>query len=157
VILEDRSNKLIVLGAVQQKDCPGKKGKMFTNNYIEMVSKADEIQKLCKYNKGDYYLVKGTKTVEIYIDGFPFLPEQNVPLNELYVWLPTLEDLFGIWCNLCGATNFAGLCQRITERKSNLVMYPNMKFIKELCLETIMKEFYNKFWNPEKKEWEAID
>jgi predicted nucleic-acid-binding Zn-ribbon protein len=146
-----------VLGAVQQKDCPGKKGKMFTNNYIEMVSKADEIQKLCKYNKGDYYLVKGTKTVEIYIDGFPFLPEQNVPLNELYVWLPTLEDLFGIWCNLCGATNFAGLCQRITERKSNLVMYPNMKFIKELCLETIMKEFYNKFWNPEKKEWEAID
>jgi predicted nucleic-acid-binding Zn-ribbon protein len=157
VILEDRSNKLIVLGAVQQKDCPGKKGKMFTETYIEMVSKADEIQKLCKYNKGDYYLVKGTKTVEIYIDGFPFLPEQNVPLNELYVWLPTLEDLFGIWCNLCGATNFAGLCQRITERKSNLVMYPNMKFIKELCLETIMKEFYNKFWNPEKKEWEAID
>jgi predicted nucleic-acid-binding Zn-ribbon protein len=130
---------------------------MFTETYIEMVSKADEIQKLCKYNKGDYYLVKGTKTVEIYIDGFPFLPEQNVPLNELYVWLPTLEDLFGIWCNLCGATNFAGLCQRITERKSNLVMYPNMKFIKELCLETIMKEFYNKFWNPEKKEWEAID
>jgi predicted nucleic-acid-binding Zn-ribbon protein len=147
-----------VLGAVQQKGCPGKKEEMFTKEYIEMVIKAKEIQDLCKYKKGDWFI--GT---------FAFYHSEK-PKPKVFCksglgsfdprehsWLPTLEDLFGIWCNLCGATNFAGLCQRITERKSNLVMYPNMKFIKELCLETIMKEFYNKFWNPEKKEWEAID
>ena len=123
---------------------------MFTKEYIEKATKADEIQALCKYRKGDWFW-NGEKP---YLYTKSGLGSSN-PYD--YDWLPTLEDLFGIWCNLGEATNFAGLCQRITDRKSKIIRYPNIKHIKELCLETIMKEFYNKSWNPEKKEWEKIN
>jgi hypothetical protein len=149
VKLEDRSNSFNCVRGSSIKGLPQKEGgTMFTETYIEMVIKAKEIQDLCKYNKGDWFW-NGEKPYLYCKSG---LGSSN---PHEYKWLPTLEDLFGIWCNLDEATNFAGLCQRITDRKSKIIRYPNIKFIKELCLEAIMKEFYNKSWNG--KGWEVIN
>jgi hypothetical protein len=123
----------------------------FTESYIEMVINNKQIQALCKYNKGDWFWDICEKRLFLYHDGI------RGKMCEKFKWLPTLEDLFAIWCNLGEITNFAGLCQRITDRKSKIVRYSNIKYIKELCLEAIMYEFYNKSWNPTKREWEEIN
>jgi hypothetical protein len=144
-----------VLGAVQQKGCPGKKEEMFTKEYIEMVIKAKEIQDLCKHKNGDWFIDDNSN---IHVNDWNQDRYQEGYIKQYFgkfKWLPTLDDLFMIWCNLGETTNFAGLCQRITDRKSKIVRYSNIKYIKELCLEAIMYEFYNKSWNG--KVWEEIN
>jgi hypothetical protein len=143
---------------------------MYTKEFIEKVSKAKEIQKLCKYEKGDYiYSEEDNRMYLIYhhtlsnrilifyedINNGMHSWDHDEAIKTKFKWLPTLEQLFGIWCSLCETTNFAGLCQRIINRKSKLVTYPNIKFVKLLCLEAIMKEFYNKQWNG--KGWDVIE
>jgi hypothetical protein len=134
-----------VLGAVQQKDCPGKKGKMFTETYIEMVTKAKEIQDLCKYKKGDWFI--GT---------FAFYHSEK-PKPKVFCksglgsfdprehsWLPTLEDLFGMFDkrNLGETLYFLG--DEVND----------VNDLYEKTLDWVMLVNYNKSWNG--KEWEEI-
>jgi len=129
------------------------------------MNKAQEKRKNADdYMVGDYVLLtlpKKFDTVRLVDwDVWGDIKKQGTELDDFegkakYYWLPTLEQLFGIWCSLCETTNFAGLCQRIINRKSKLVTYPNIKFVKLLCLEAIMKEFYNKQWNG--KGWDVIE
>ena len=128
---------------------------MITETYIKMCEQAEELQREWKPKDFDtFYWVKDKEIGVAMADGGHTKKEMEENLKYQF-WLPTLEQLFGKWCNLCQATNFAGLCQRIIEHgKSKVVSYSNIKFIKELCLETIMKEFYHKSWTGE--TWEVI-
>jgi hypothetical protein len=115
-----------------------------------MIIKADEIQKLCKYNKGDWFW-NGEKPYLYCKSG---LGSSN-PYD--YKWLPTLEDLFGILGN-----------KEFPDNKAN-EKYIDFTFVyignftddieniyeKLLCW--IMSIYYNKSWNPNNKEWEAIE
>jgi hypothetical protein len=118
---------------------------MNTKEYIEKVTKADEIQNLCKHNKGDWFW-NGEKPYLYCKSG---LGSSN-PYD--YKWLPTLEDLFEL-------TKFLVMPKEYLKYDSFIAkgIYGWGKDYKELLLEYIMKEFYNKFWNPEKKEWEVIN
>jgi len=131
---------------------------MITKNFIKQCEQAEEIQKAWEPKLLDKVITKRTLTDNNYSqDAISYIRDFEHPYDEYYytnygyIWLPTLEQLFEIWCNLCEATNFAGICQRIVEcKRSKIATYPNIKLIKELCLEVIMKEFYNKSWTGEK-------
>jgi len=128
----------------------------FTETYIEMVSKAKEIQKLCKYNKGDWFI--GTfafyhsekpKPKVFYKSGLgSFDPREHS-------WLPTLEDLFG----MLDIRNFISIGQNIkTHEAEKYVEIPYKYYdMKENLINIIMKSKFNKSWNPNKKEWEEIN
>ena len=68
-----------------------------TKKYISMCEKAEEIQEKWKPKRGDFYTVvvhgKATDIINIYIDGFPCLPQGFIPLSELYIWLPRQDQL----------------------------------------------------------------
>jgi len=119
---------------------------MITKNYIKMCEQAEEeIQREWRQENGDFVFWKVTESIKIITDHF------FAESFKDFVWLPTLGQLFEIWCYLCGTNNFAGICQRMVEcKRSKIVTYPNIRYIKELCLEIIMKEFYNKIWTGEK-------
>ena len=124
----------------------------FTETYIEMVSKAKEIQKLCKYNKGDWFW-NGEKPYLYCKSG---LGSSN---PHDYKWLPTLEDLFGIadWGHYSINKNIGD--HGYYYGKENLfgeIKYPGETFssLKEMVLAVVMEINYNKSWNPEKREWE---
>ena len=125
----------------------------FTETYIEMVSKAKEIQKLCKYNKGDWFY-NGEKPYLYCKSG---LGSSN---PHDYKWLPTLEDLFGIadWGHYSINKNIGD--HGYYYGKENLfgeIKYPGETFssLKEMVLAVVMEINYNKSWNG--KVWEEIN
>ena len=120
---------------------------MFTETYIEMVSKADEIQGLCKYKKGDWFW-NGEKPYLYCKSG---LGSSN---PHDYKWLPTLEDLF----NLLDVRFYIAFGKDLTSTEQRDIKYVCIpykhKSMKENILPMIMETEYNKSWNPTKREWE---
>ena len=120
---------------------------MFTETYIEMVTKAKEIQGLCKYKKGDWL-------IHIRYKELPFVLSENASADECYnyctdsyKWLPTLEDL--IWMidkdiEESNLEDFMMWCR----------LFVTPENAKENTLEYIMEVYYCKEWNPEKRVWE---
>ena len=116
---------------------------MFTKKYIEMVTQADEIQKLWKQKVGDWVVDYNYMTPTLLdkkIEGI------NKPITVIG-WLPTLEDLFGM----------------LDKRNLGETLYflgDEVNDVNDLCektLDWVMLVNYNKSWNPEKKEWEEIN
>ena len=127
---------------------------MITDNYIKMCKASEEVQKLCQYKMGDWFL-------------FPedlFVLNCDIPKGGgiKYPYLPTLEQLFEKWCNLCQTNNWAHpeylggdhLPTHFIERIYKETRIRTKWFDKELCLEIIMKDFYHKAWTGEK--WEVM-
>lgn len=112
---------------------------MFTKEYIEMVINNKQIQSLCKYNKGDWFW-NGEKPYLYCKSG---LGSSN---PHDYKWLPTLEDLFGMLGRELSDTLFC-----IGHDKTTI------EEIHETTLKWVMYFVYNKEWNPDNKEWEAIE
>jgi hypothetical protein len=121
-----------------------------------MVINNPDIQSLCKYNKGDWFW-NGEKPYLYCKSG---LGSSN---PHDYKWLPTLEDLFGIWSYLCQTNNSAHpeylagthLPSKFIERINEEMVFRFGYFDKEFCLKIIMEDFYNKSWNG--KGWEVIN
>jgi len=118
---------------------------MVTDNFIKMCEQAKEIQQAWKPKIGDYFLELLTKSINIYTDGFAFLPQHNVPLSILYIWLPTQEQLqemisgdFKTVLLIDDFYNFA---------IENLLPFDSMN---ELWLAFVMKEKWNKTWDGKK-------
>ena len=116
----------------------------FTETYIEMVSKAKEIQKLCKYNKGDWFW-NGEKPYLYCKSG---LGSSN---PHDYKWLPTLEDLFGILNNQYPVGIFI-IIKEFNVWLEDRTLRKAYKDLKDYFLDYIMEILYNKSWNG--KEWE---
>ena len=121
----------------------------FTETYIEMVTKAKEIQDLCKYNKGDWFW-NGEKPYLYCKSG---LGSSN---PHDYKWLPTLEDLFGI---LEGDVIdiLDSFYDWVVVDCTNVILLNNLVDIKEFLLCYVMFENYSKLWNPDKNKWEEIN
>ena len=121
----------------------------FTETYIEMVSKAKEIQDLCKHNKGDWFW-NGEKPYLYCKSG---LGSSN---PHDYKWLPTLEDLFGI---LEGDVIdiLDSFYDWVVVDCTNVILLNNLVDIKEFLLCYVMFENYSKLWNPDKNKWEEIN
>ena len=131
----------------------------FTETYIEMVSKAKEIQKLCKYNKGDWFI--GT---------FAFYHSEK-PKPKVFCksglgsfdprehsWLPTLEDLF-VMVDIKNGKDFDKLSNVMWDENAfgEIVINPkygNCNDLHSMILILVMEMNYNKSWNTNKKEWE---
>ena len=135
---------------------------MITDNYIIMCEQAEEIQKAWKPEKGDIYTTvvhgKATDIINIYIDGFSFLPQKFVPLSALYIYLPTQEQLQEMIKPTHGVDDF-GLVEEFFDFVYGEDSQPNqidspIKSMNEFWLAFVMHEKYNKIWNGEK--WEAV-
>jgi len=142
---------------------------MFTKKYIEMVTQADEIQKLWKQKVGDWVVDYNYMTPTLLdkkIEGI------NKPITVIG-WLPTLEDLFGVATRYCQEDKIVRIVIKNNEyslkwgdsinryllqtlyqfsfnREGILVTHD----LKSLLLTFIMKFAYHKSWNSDKKEWE---
>ena len=121
---------------------------MFTESYIKKVSKADEIQGLCKYKKGDWFW-NGEKPYLYCKSG---LGSSN---PHEYKWLPTLEDLFG----MLDIESFAYIFGDLDNWSGYYFDRGKLQReeLKEKVLEYVMNLNYGKDWNPTKKEWEEIN
>ena len=121
---------------------------MITKNLINQCEQAEEIQKAWKPKMGDWFLETLTKSTHIYVDGFAFLPQHNVPLSTLYIWLPTQEQLQEM------------MKYKFSEERKLLtdfygwVVFKIPPFVnetmKEMLLMYVMKEKYNKSWTGNK-------
>lgn len=130
---------------------------MFTETYIEMVTKAKEIQNLCKYNKGDWFWDICEKRLFLYHDGI------RGKMCEKFKWLPTLEDLWNILhkhyevCNdspvRWGKSINKFIMIALYEEAISIHDY-YLADMKEYLLYFVMRNVYNKSWNSDKKEWE---
>jgi hypothetical protein len=147
-----------VLGAVQQKGCPGKKEEMFTKEYIEMVIKAKEIQDLCKHKNGDWFIDDNSN---IHVNDWNQDRYQEGYIKQYFgkfKWLPTLEDLFWIAINIkkypVGFYEYLNIMDWLRAREKP-VMDINCNSIHEIILTYIMEKKYHKSWN--KKEWEEVN
>ena len=111
----------------------------YTKEYIEQVINNPDIQSLCKHNKGDWFW-NGEKPVVYCKAGLgSFNPYEHK-------WLPTLEDYFKILGKNLSDTLFC-----IGHDKTNI------DEIYETTLKWVMYIVYNKEWNFNSKEWEAIN
>jgi len=129
----------------------------FTNEYIEMVSKAEEIQGLWKINEGNWFVYNGTNGKNEKLNPFCSTPANEIKpyMREYYSWLPTLEDLFGMVKAVFVVNDFYNLKMWIEQTmiKEKLVKSD----IKEIVLDYVMGMVYEKHWNPDKHQWEAIE
>ena len=127
-----------------------------------MCEKAKEIQKAWKPKKGDYYSTivhrKATDIIDIYIDGFSLLPQKFVPSSELYIWLPTQEQLFkehAKWhrkrykCKI-ELSRYLLYVSEFAEIEYFDYTYHSLK---EIALGYLFQEKYHKIWNGE--DWET--
>ena len=119
----------------------------FTETYIEMVTKAKEIQDLCKYQEGDWFYFDEFDW-EIMRDG-----DNRDWYKNNYKWLPTLEDLFGILNNQYPVGIFI-IIKEFNVWLEDRTLRKAYKDLKDYFLDYIMEILYNKSWNPEKNEWE---
>lgn len=139
-----------------------------TKKYIEMCEKAEEIQKEWKPKRGDFYTVvvhgKATDITDVYIDGFPLLPQRFISLSELYIWLPRqdqLQEMLDKWTLLAKVRGLFDFCEPeftcpeepTCKECVKLGLYARKNFIsmEQLWLAFVMKEKYNKMWNG--KDW----
>ena len=122
----------------------------FTETYIKMVTKAKEIQGLCKYNKGDWFW-NGEKPYLYCKSG---LGSSN---PHDYKWLPTLEDLFGI-LRIDDSVTFDIFFKAITNFYWKKISRDyNADSLQEMLLRIVMLNIFHKIWNPDKKQWEEIN
>jgi len=151
---------------------------MITELFIKQCERAEEIQKLCEYKMGDWFYTtiyrrgvhKGFMVISIdYGDNYPngILPDKHKKDNFVTKgggwWLPTLEQLFDIWSYLCNTNNkahpehLAGdhLPTHFIEEIYSYLKNKRNWFDKEMCLEIIMRDFYNKQWAG--KDWITIE
>ena len=138
----------------------------FTNEYIEMVGKAEEIQKLCQHKEGDYFYGLYSSEWKIKKMTYWILPDKRTVGNETFYnlaiwskqfpWLPTLEDLFEM---LKGDVidTLDSFYDWIVVDCTNVILLNNFVDIKEFLLCYVMFENYSKLWGFDKKQWEAIE
>lgn len=138
--------------------------------YIEKVTKAKEIQALCKYKKGDWFW--STKWEHDYvllgdiIEQYDFDERKAYLLDDGYKWTPILEQLFEILqkCFEKNLTHHYGwesftkkaVVKFLGDQADDLEEDEYIDDIKEFLLDNIMLVFHDKSWNPIKKEWEEI-
>ena len=141
---------------------------MITDNYIKMCEQAEEIQKGHKWRKYDVYIVKNCLQDVSYYDETAYnLEAAGMGIKELvtsFIWLPTLEQLFEIWSYLCNTNNKAHPNYLAGDHLPTQFFYRIHKeltrtnigiwFDKAVCLEIIMRDFFNKIWTDGK--WEVI-
>ena len=128
----------------------------FTNEYIEMVSKAEEIQKLCKYKKGDWFLnIKDTTTYILYFDKGRFKDSYVKKIIGKDKWLPTLDDLFGM-VEGDVIDKLDSFYDWVVVDCTNVILLNNLVDMKEFLLCYVMFDKFNKHWHPDKHQWEAI-
>jgi hypothetical protein len=127
----------------------GKRGAMNTKEFIEKVSKAKEIQKLCKHEKGDWFY-NGEKPKLFCKAGLgSFDPREHI-------WLPTLEQLWEMLNDRSLSVIYYFYEWIATEnQKLNSWVNIDKQDIKDFLLHFVMYELYNKQWNPDKRVWEA--
>ena len=121
---------------------------MITKNYIKMCEKAEEMQKLCKYRMGDWFLFpKGLWVLNGDIDG-----------KFLYPWLPTQEQLqeilydhYQLNTNIKDLTIGDSISKYMIAGFSDFVSYSALVIFNELWLAFVMYEKYNKIWTG--KDW----
>jgi len=142
---------------------------MFTNNYIEMVSKAEEIQGLWKINEGNWFVYNGTNGKNEKLNSFCSTPANEIKpyMREYYSWLPTLEDLFEMVKPIFSRTalelNYVVvgniievLIGKCDSEGCGLDIEFTATSLETGLLRAIMAYQYNKSWNPDTKQWEAI-
>ncbi len=123
---------------------------MNTKEYIEKVSKAKEIQGLCKYEKGDWIYFRT-------LEGETMVLTKNLNKTErehlgFNYWLPTLEQLFGM-------LNFENcIYKTIWELNEFLqdTICRGYEDINEALLDFVMEKEFNKFWCINVNDWEVI-
>jgi len=125
---------------------------MNTKEYIEKVSKAKEIQRLCKYKKGDWFI---WQINDNYSELIVLATDLGYYKKTKTKWLPTLEQLFGM---LEQGTGFANLWffQDWMCDNYNAIVRVNDD-LKTKILDCVMETQYNKQWNPDKKVWININ
>ncbi len=140
----------------------------FTNEYIEMVSKAEEIQGLCQHKEGDYFYGLDGLEWKIKKMNYWIIPDKHtvgsetfydlVTWSKQFPWLPTLENLLGM-LNKTGHhihiyySDNKGIC-KVSISSFGYIFDGGIDKVLELVLQLIMKLLYNKSWNG--KEWEEI-
>ena len=132
----------------------------FTNEYIEMVGKAEEIQKNKEWNAmrlGSFAIIKGEfHDNEITTwDKLSYYGDDYKDECEIIAWLPTLDDLFEILKGDVIAT-LDSFYDWVVVDCTNVILLNNFVDIKEFLLCYVMFENYSKLWGFDKKQWEAI-
>ena len=149
----------------------------FTNEYIEMVSKAEEIQGLCQHKEGDYFYWLDGLEWKIKKMNYWIIPDKHtvgsetfydlVTWSKQFPWLPTLEDLFEIVKPIFSRTalelNYVVvgniievLIGKCDSEGCGLDIEFTATSLETGLLRAIMAYQYNKSWNPDTKQWEAI-
>ena len=121
----------------------------FSEKYIKMCEKAEEIQKEWKPQIGDFYYFEKN----VYI-----LKESNISNKEESIWLPRQDQLQEIVEELF--YDFQGDLKvfdkvRLIDSFSLFVEENEDKFYsyEQFWLAFVMWKKYGKVWNDEKKEW----
>jgi len=129
----------------------------FTNEYIEMVSKAEEIQGLWKINEGNWFVYNGTNGKYEKLNPFcsTFANEIKPYMREYYSWLPTLDDLFGM-VEGDVIDKLDSFYDWVVVDCTNVILLNNLVDMKEFLLCYVMFDKFNKHWHPDKHQWEAI-
>ena len=125
---------------------------MITDNYIKMCEQAEEIQKVWKPKIGDIFFTTLVKSINIYVDGFAFLPNHNVSLSVLYIWLPIqeqLQDMYGYKMPIHKIA-FITRARYLIDKLYNFEYNNEYTDMNELWLAFVMHEKYNKIWTGEK-------
>jgi len=146
---------------------------MLTENYEKMCSKAKEIQKLFKFEMGDWYIEDYPEdTHHIVLDeNIVSMSVINTFIKKGVIWLPTQEQLWSMLPEIKDKVHvvfrfnkfLSGkyLSKTQISQQVAFVVLMNMPYdydgmsISELLLCFIMKEKYNKIWNG--KDWEKYD
>ena len=119
---------------------------MFSETYIKMCEKAEEIQRLWEPKFGDYIYSKAHKSVTIY----PILPETEKLYRKTdFIWLPTQKQLQDILHS--GKTIIPIPCLEWQYIATEIWVIKNS--FEELWLAFVMYKLYNKQWNADKQEW----
>ena len=135
---------------------------MITDNFIKQCEQSEEIQRLCHFYKGDWFSC-ADEHFEVLDDGLDSKYIINI-FKVDKIWLPTLEQLFEIWSYLCNTNNKAHPNYLAGDHLPTQFFYRIHKeltrtnigiwFDKAVCLEIIMRDFFNKIWTDGK--WEVI-
>lgn len=134
---------------------------IFSENYIKQCEQAKEIQKLCRYKKGDWFYTKA-HGYHVIADDWVYFSDNPESISWITrakgVWLPTQEQLQEM---------IKGECYKLEIKRYNtpkklihsIIIFsdsygkPLIEFYESdynsIWLKIIMKYKYNKFWNGE--------